>query len=110
MYLCVFSRLDECLTKTIKANWLLFIDQRRTAYSLGFKVDRNLHPVGDPYERNAAVHPKVLSIKSHDSFDIVKSCLIVIIRERQRFGFRYSSYRKRAGNRKGIRSGRHHFV
>jgi hypothetical protein len=43
MYLGVFSRLDECLTKTIKANWLLFIDQRRTAYSLGFKVDRNLH-------------------------------------------------------------------
>ena len=57
-----------------KSGLLFLKDKRRTADPLGLKVDTHLHTVGDPDERNPAVHPVFLAIKSHGPHNRTRAC------------------------------------
>ena len=72
------SQLNRRLLRPPYQIWksgLLFLkNKRRTADPLGLKVDTHLHTVGDPDERNPAVHPVFLAIKSHGPHNRTRAC------------------------------------
>jgi hypothetical protein len=51
--------------------WLLLKDHRRPSNSLRLEGNSYLDAVGDPDERDAAVHPVILTVESHGPFNIV---------------------------------------
>jgi len=53
-----------------KVGWLLLEHQRRSAYSLAFKVDYHLDTVGDLDQRNAFIHPIILAVEGHRPFNL----------------------------------------
>jgi hypothetical protein len=72
---------------------------------LGLEVDINLNAVGNFYERNAAIHPVILTIERHRPFNIARACPLAGHGKAQRLGFRHSPYGKRAWNIKGVGTG-----
>src|ERR1700751_5708481 len=50
--------------------WLLFEHQRRSAYSLPFQVHYHFDTVCDFYQRNAFIHPIVLTVEGHRPFNL----------------------------------------
>jgi len=68
-----FSRLDweNCC-------WLLLKDHRRPADSLCLKGDSYLDTVGDPNERNAAVHTIVLAVEGHCPFNLAYAFALAV--------------------------------
>jgi len=55
--------------KMMKPDWLLLQLQRRPAGSFPLEVDGHLNAVGSFDERNAAVHPVVLTVEGHCPFN-----------------------------------------
>jgi len=53
-----------------KEHTLRVKDQRRPADSVNLKGNSNLDSVGDPDERNTAVHPVVLTVEGHGPVDL----------------------------------------
>ena len=84
---------------------LFLINQARSGNLLGLEVDTNLNTVGDFYEGDAAIHPVILTIERHHPFNVARACPLAGHGKVQRFGFRYSTYCKRARNIKGVGTG-----
>ena len=74
--------------------WLLLENDRRSADSLRVDVNVYLDAVGDPEERNAAVHPVVLPINRHYPFNLACACPPAGNRQCQSLTFGHSAYRK----------------
>jgi hypothetical protein len=81
---------------------LFLIKHARSGNLLGLEVHANLNTVGDFYERNAAIHPVILTIERHHPFNIARACPLAGHGKVQRFGFRYATYCKSARNIKGV--------
>ena len=53
---------------------LLLIEERRPADALPLEVEIYLNMVGDGHERNALVHPIVLTVKDHFPLNLARAC------------------------------------
>ena len=69
-------------------------DYRRPADSLSFEVDGHLDAVGNFDKRNSFVHPVVLTVEGHCSFDCSCARPLAFDRKRQLLLFRYAAYGK----------------
>jgi hypothetical protein len=54
---------------------LLLKYYRRSAYSLAFEVDYHFNTVGDLYQRNAFMHPIILTIEGHRPFNLTRALI-----------------------------------
>ena len=81
---------------------LLFKEQRRSADPLHLEVNCDLHAVGNSDERNAAVHPELLAIERHCSFDLSRALPLRVIRESQCLLFRNAANGKCSWNIKRV--------
>src|SRR5262245_20412724 len=58
----------------VLSGWLWLKNQRRPTDSLAFELESHVNMVGDLDEGNALVHPIVLAVEGHCSFNFGRAC------------------------------------
>src|SRR6516165_3263483 len=81
---------------------LLLKEQRRSADPLHLEVNCDLHAISNSDERNAAVHPELLAIERHCSFDLSRALALRVVRKSQSLGFRSAANGKCSWNIIGV--------
>src|ERR1700693_1864724 len=90
-----------------RLTFLFLVDKRRPADLMGLKGDRYLDVIANLNERDAFVHPIVLTVEGHSPFDAALACALAGKCKVQRLGLGDTSNSKGPLHIKGVGTGLH---
>src|SRR5208283_3166967 len=90
-----------------RLTFLFLVDKRRPTELMGLKGDRYLDAVADLDERDAFVHPVVLTVEGHCPFDAALACALAGKYKVQRLGLGDTSDSKGPLHIKSVGTGLH---